>query len=189
MKDKLEKYVTENKASFDVYEPGEDAWNKIASKIKKTRVYHLNYKTVLVRVAAVLIIFFSSYYFHSYMHNRKNNERFALKDKIQENLFINPEMVETEAYYTNLVSDKLVELRQYTNTYPEIENDVKYDLNELDSVYTEIKKDLKDNVANDEVIEAMIQNYRLKLKILEDLLEQLKQSQNSNQNEQQIHEI
>ena len=43
------------------------------------------------------------------------------------------------------------------------------ELSVLDSVYNGLRSDLADNIANDEVVEAMIQNYRLKLKILEDL--------------------
>ena len=39
---------------------------------------------------------------------------------------------------------------------------------ELDSVYISLKSDLKDNIANHEVIEAMIQNYRLRISILEE---------------------
>jgi len=123
------------------------------------------------------------------MYNRNNNNKLALKDRFVNEIIEIPELVETETYYNNMVSTKLNELKIYTTGNPEIENDVKYDLNELDSVYAEIKQDLKDNVANDEVIEALIQNYRLKLKILEDLLEQLKQSQNQNKNENEIHEL
>jgi len=44
--------------------------------------------------------------------------------------------------------------------------------------YEAIKNDLKDNVANDQIIEAMIQNYRLKLRILEELQSEIKQEKN-----------
>jgi predicted CopG family antitoxin len=52
------------------------------------------------------------------------------------------------------------------------------DMEELDEVYLELKEDLKDNVSNPEVIEAMILNYRVKLEILEDLLNQLNEKEN-----------
>ena len=190
MKDKLEEFIVENKESFDFYEPNDKVWDRIQKNSKKSKVVRINYRTILIRVAAVFVIFFGSYYFHDFMQSRKNN-RIALKSRIEENLIIIPELVETEAFYASQVSARLVELKSYTSVFPEIEEDVRYDLNELDSVYAEIKKDLKDNVANDEVIEALIQNYRLKLKILEDLLLQLKQSQNQNteNDELQIHEL
>lgn len=191
MKDKLEKFIAENRESFDFYEPTDEVWNNVKSNIKQVKVIKFNYRTLLVRVAAVLIIFFSSYYFHDFMQNRENYKRLALRSRIEENAFMIPELVETEAFYAGKVTARLVELKTYTSEFPDIEDDIRYDLNELDSVYAEIKKDLKDNVANNEVVEALIQNYRLKLKILEDLLIQLKQSdnQNTNQNEEHIHEL
>lgn len=195
MKDRLEEFIAENREAFDFYEPADAVWEKIEKNKKSSRVVRFNYRTVLVRVAAVIVIFFGSYYVHDFMQKRNNN-KIALKSRIEENLIIIPELVETEAYYASQVSDRLNELKAYTANYPEIEEDVRYDLNELDSVYAELKRDLKDNVANDEVIEALIQNYRLKLKILEDLLYQLKQTnpdshrdKNTEQDEIQTHEL
>jgi len=51
-------------------------------------------------------------------------------------------------------------------------------MSHLDSLCTEIKKDLKDNVANQEVIEALIQNYRIRIRLLEDMLTILKENEN-----------
>jgi hypothetical protein len=51
---------------------------------------------------------------------------------------------------------------------------------ELDKVFEELKRDLKDNSDNEEVIEAMIQNYRIKLEVLDEILTQLKKSRGSN---------
>jgi hypothetical protein len=48
---------------------------------------------------------------------------------------------------------------------------------QIDSICSEIKKDLKDNVANQDVIEALIQNYRIKIRLLEDMLELLKENE------------
>jgi len=59
----------------------------------------------------------------------------------------------------------------------------------LDSVYADLRRDLKDNAANEEVIEAMIQNYRLKLEILEDVLSQMRQANNNHNNEEKDHEV
>jgi 3-hydroxyacyl-CoA dehydrogenase len=46
-------------------------------------------------------------------------------------------------------------------------------MSELDSMYYDLKSDLKDNMANQEVIEAIIENYRLKITILEDILTEI----------------
>ena len=57
-------------------------------------------------------------------------------------------------------------------------------MEELDEVYDELKEDLKDNASNPEVIEAMILNYKVKLEILEDLLEQLKAKENQDEEDE-----
>jgi len=44
----------------------------------------------------------------------------------------------------------------------------------MDSIYSSLRKDLKDNINNKEVVEAMIQNYRIRLDILENMLQQIK---------------
>ena len=60
---------------------------------------------------------------------------------------------------------------------PEIEKELSADISQIDSICSEIKKDLKDNVANQDVIEALIQNYRIKVRILEDMLKLLKENE------------
>ena len=57
-------------------------------------------------------------------------------------------------------------------------------MEELDQVYEELKEDLNDNASNPEVIEAMILNYRVKLEILEELLDQLKAKENHDEEDE-----
>jgi predicted CopG family antitoxin len=85
-----------------------------------------------------------------------------------------------------MISQKKEEVFRLTASNPDIRHEIDMEMIDLDQVYSELKEDLKDNAHNEEVIEAMIQNYRLKLDILEEMLSQLKQSdesQNSQENE------
>jgi hypothetical protein len=90
----------------------------------------------------------------------------------------NPQLRETEFYYNNLVNSLYVEVAPQLKGYPEIRNEFLHDMSHIDSICTDIKKDLKDNVSNQEVIEALINNYRIKIQILEDMLGQLRQNEN-----------
>ena len=47
-------------------------------------------------------------------------------------------------------------------------------------LFKSLKEDLKDNADNEEVVFAMIQNYRLKLDILEEILLQLRSAEKNN---------
>ena len=58
------------------------------------------------------------------------------------------------------------------------------ELGELDGILRELKEDLNDDADNQEVVEAMMQNYMLKLEILEDMLEQIKAKKEKNNNDE-----
>ena len=64
----------------------------------------------------------------------------------------------------------------------EIQNELK----ELDKEFRLLKEDLKDNADNEEIIAAMIQNYRLKLSILQDMMFQLQEVKKEKENKDEI---
>jgi hypothetical protein len=84
------------------------------------------------------------------------------------------EIIEVQAYYTRQISDRENEINKYAASDPNIKTQLKVEFNQLDSIYSSLRRDLKDNIDNREVVEAMIQNYRIRLEILENMLQQLK---------------
>jgi len=98
-----------------------------------------------------------------------------------------PELIEAEAYYSVQVSTKLREVETLAKGSPELLEHLHQDLGELDHVYEELKRDLQENLSNEQVVNAMIQSYRLKLEILERLLEQLKEDQPNTANNPPAH--
>ena len=158
MSDKLEQFIKDNREAFDTYEPNPAIWGKIEKSVHKKTI---RLKTVLWRAAAVIIIFGASLVFHRYIDMLDSKKDVSAKI---------PEIQEAEIYYSGLLSSKLNEIKPMLEEHPGIDKEMKADLNELDKMYDDLKKDLKDNVSNQEVIEAMIQNYRLRLSILEDIL-------------------
>lgn len=91
----------------------------------------------------------------------------------------NPQLKETEIYYSNLVNSLYREATPLLTANPEIEKELTIDISQLDSICSEIKKDLKDNVANQEVVDALILNYRIKIRLLEDMLIILKEGEDN----------
>jgi hypothetical protein len=176
MKDKLEKFILENREKFDLHEPGEGIWEKIEKNIKPKK--SINWRRVIGRAAAVLVIFAASYMVHDIIDGR--NREIARSRTRREKELIIPELKEAEVYYSNLINEKLQEIKPMFSENPKLEKEIRYDLNQLDSIYGDLKNDLRDNIANQEVIEAMIQNYRMRLSILEDVLSQMKPDKNEN---------
>jgi transposase len=174
MKDRLEQFIEDNRDSFDSFNAvqAEKVWGKIAEgrKDAQRRKILLRY---FIRAAGVLLIFSLSYLFHDFVY--KNKEARISKNKINDIYNQIPELKEAEAYYASLVSIKMNEVKPFLSKNPQIRKYVNLDLSELDSIYISLKNDLKDNIDNEQIIEAMIQNYRLRLSILEELEAEIKQ--------------
>ena len=179
MKDRLEEFISENRDQFDLYEPDDKLWSGIEPMIHPKKTSRIGWKGIMWRAAAVLIIFAASFTLQEYLHLRKG--RMATQD---EELYKEiPELREAEIFYTGLLNEKISQIEPFLTGMPGLGEILDQDLSELDSIYSELQQDLRDNIANDEIVEAMIQNYILKIEILEDLLEYLDGSSSNNEDE------
>ena len=170
MSDRLEEFVRQNREQFDLHEPDPSIWLKInpanSQVVKERRPMRW------LRVAAAVAMIFAGSTAGIYFLTGGNAET----DQYSNKLYM--EIRETEQYYSQMVSQRYDELKPYLASDPAAEEMLTDDMTELDEVYSELKEDLKDNASTPEVIEAMILNYRVKLEILEDLLNQLKEKEN-----------
>jgi hypothetical protein len=170
MSDRLEDFVRQNREQFDLHEPDPSIWLKInpanAPVVKERRSLRW------LRVAAAVAMIFAGSTAGIYFLTGNRVETNQLSDELYR------EIQETEIYYSQLVSQRYEELQPFLVSNPAAREMLSMDMEELDEVYLELKEDLKDNASNPEVIEAMILNYRVKLEILEDLLNQLKEKEN-----------
>jgi hypothetical protein len=178
--DKLEKFIRDNRESFDEHEPSPELWDKINKPESKGRIININWKSYASKAAAVVVIFISSYYFHEYRSNRKANDVAENTNSAIENDPLYKDLIEAEFYYTAQIDERKNELFMLAGNTPGLKKEVNIELEDLDAIFRELKEDLKDNAYNQEVVEAMIQNYMLKLEILEDILNQIKSSQEKN---------
>ena len=176
--DRLEKFILENRNDFDDQVPSPDSWNKIKENIRPIR--NINWTARLVRVAAAIVIFVSSYIFIDYTFN-KNNGKEGYADQTESEVYENiPVLVEAQVYYSGQIRSMETEVYRIAGENSPIREEINAEFEDLDKVFVELKADLKDDAANEEVIEAMIQNYRIKLQILEEILYQLKNAEEQN---------
>lgn len=181
--DRLEEFILDNRSDFDDQVPAAENWNKIKANIKPVR--NINWTARLVRVAAAVVIFVSSYIFIDYTFN-ENRSSMGYAGQSNQEMYENiPVLVEARAYYSGQIRHMEDEVFRMAGENSPIREEITIEFEELDKVFTELKADLQDDAANEEVIEAMIQNYRIKLQILEEILIQLK---NADENNIQDHE-
>jgi arsenate reductase-like glutaredoxin family protein len=166
--DRLESFVNENRHEFDRMEPSDELWKSISKRLEeqdKPKIRHFSW----VRVAAIIAVFIA---IPAIIYQVRNSGQMQTAKAVQ----IDPqvqELIEAEAYYSQEVSGKLAEIQKCYKIYPELKGEVEGDLNELEKMYRSLKSDLKDNISNKEVIEAMIENNRNRLKLVDEVLEQI----------------
>jgi CHASE3 domain sensor protein len=168
--DNLEQFIKRNRADMDKYEPPKNAWRGIKSGLRTRRTivpYWFSAAAVIIVVLGAAIILYSLYQKKNYYNSLEKTGLPVLK--------------ETEVYYNSLVNALYIQAKPLLTGQPEIARELSTDMAQLDSICADLKKDLKDNVANQEVIEALIQNYRIKLKLLEDMLSLLKENENKSE--------
>ena len=181
MSDRLEKFVKQHREQFDLHEPDPSIWLKINPANKPVAEERRPMRWLRI-AAAVAMVFAGSTAGIYFLTGEK-----ADSDLYSSELYM--EIIETEQYYSQMVSDRYDELKPFLASDPAAKEMLTTDMDELDEVCNELKEDLKDNASNPEVIEAMILNYRVKLEILEDLLYQLKEKENQDDEKDESHSL
>lgn len=181
--DKLEEHIRKNRDDLDRYIPSSDIWKMIRRRLIKEKSPIIRW----VSIAAMVVVILGT----ALVFLRQGNDWQVNKNNAGNNdgqSQGNPQLKETEIYYNNLVNSLYREATPLLTGHPEIKKELTTDISQLDSICSDIKKDLKDNVANQEVVEALIQNYRIKIRLLEDMLTILKENE-GNQEKNKSHEI
>ena len=164
--DRLEEFIKANREEFDQLEPSDKVWEQISkSKRKPKTVSMVSYLLRVAAVVAIAVVFTVLLVKYNPFAPRElnvQNEDPELR-----------ELIEAEAFYASQVNEKMDEIRKCYNTYPEIKEDVEMDLIELQEMYDTLKSDLNENISKKAVIEAMIENNRFRLKMVDDVLEQI----------------
>lgn len=172
--DQLEEQIKKNREELDRYNPSSGVWKRIKKGLRKGKspVSHwLSIAAMVIIILGTTVVFLKPGNRWSDTSIEKSREAGLAPST--------PQLKETEIYYNNLVNSLYREATPLLTGNPEIEKELNTDISQLDSICSEIKKDLKDNVANQEVVEALIQNYRIKIRLLEDMLILLKEHEDN----------
>ena len=164
---RLEEFIKANRDEFDQMEPSQEVWENISKNSRKHKVLRLNRKLLQVAAVVVFVIISSVLILKTNIlipeRSAQNNSDPELR-----------ELIEAEAYYAQQVDGRLKEIQKCYYTNPELKQEIETDLDELQEMYNTLKLDLKENISQKMVIEAMIENNRIRLKLVDDVLEQIK---------------
>jgi hypothetical protein len=166
----LEEQIRKNRKDLDRYNPPSDTWRKIEKELNKDKRPNrkwLSFAAMIAIIFGTAVVLFKPVY--RWSDNRKN---YVINTE-------NQQLKETEIYYNNLVNSLYKEATPLLTNNPDVRKELNSDMSHLDSICIDLKKDLKDNISNQEVMEALIRNYRIKIQILEDMVTVLKENENT----------
>lgn len=166
--DRFEKFVRDNRQDFDIHSPSPEVWDQLNRKLPANQVRQSRTQSWLKIAAVVAIALIGSGIVVT--NFILPDQRYHLAGEVDSEL---QELIEAEAYYAQQVDVKLKEIQKCYQLIPELQMEVENDLQELETMYNTLKTDLKENVSNKEVIEAMIQNNRFRMKLVDNVLEQI----------------
>lgn len=178
MSDKLKKYVTQNRKDFDDEMPSAAVWEAISNelpqaKTKRNNIIKLN-KRFLWMAAAVFIGAVVTIGYQGATIKHLKNDPIAVNETIEnsEEWQMPADLQDLDRMYVQQVSNTMSLLENY----PDESQELRDELLDLDSEFDALKQELGHEYSSEEVLQAMIENYRFKLELLESTLEHFKRT-------------
>ena len=178
MMDNFEKQIKENKLLFDDQKADKaKLWAHIESRLddsgKEPKIVSIR-KSTLFKVAAGFAIIaglFSIIVFLQYFNPEEKN------------VVINSELRDTNSYYQTLVSHQVELVKNHPKLTSADKKEFLSFMEALDEEYEILKSELESNLDNDRVLEAIVENYKKRIEIIENFLRQINDSKELNQDE------
>ncbi|WP_299248331.1 hypothetical protein [uncultured Aquimarina sp.] len=173
--DDFEKYIKENKLLFDEHKPDRTKlWSHIDAELnadfKEETVTF--WRSPMIKIAAAVVILIGVFSLTTiFTASHESND------------FANQELNDIDTYYKNLVSFQVELVKNNAKLSKEDKEEFLSFMDELDKEHLLLKEEMTANLNNEYILEAIIQNYKKRIELIENLLEQIKDSKKSDDNE------
>lgn len=180
----LETFIQKNREAFDTALPSGTAWENIHASLPKQKavLVQMDWRRSMMRIAASLALVVAGVG-AGIWYERQDSipSGMAMSE-------VSGEYAELEQYYQRGISAKQEKLATFTGNQPV---EVGEDLEHLDKIMEELRRELADVPPGnrEQVVRAMIENYRAKTAILQRVLERLEESNTEGNNNTQRNEI
>lgn len=169
-KDHLEQFIQDNREGFDDARPSLKLWAAIEQDLEMSeeapKVRTLQQRRPWYQIAAaVAILLVTGGVGGAYLaQEQQGPSADALLEQIA------PEFAEMEQYYNQRISQRYAQLASHTQ-----DEDVDADLQQLDMAMQELRDELADAPPGreEQIVQQLMDSYRLKLQILEHVLNQI----------------
>lgn len=178
---KIENYLKQNRPALDVEDAPKGLWDKLEKELHPPKPWYKNPR--ILSIAAMLTVGFGAVIFLLARTGPQTGSNIAMEIpegamEFNEWYESHPELREAEFFYQTASTKILGEIDQLL---PEEEKAAYAFVNDLEKAYEELKSDAISSGLTRPIIEAMINNYRLRILLLEKLLKELKRADDKSQ--------
>lgn len=167
--DNFEKHIRQNAGQFDEHRADRaKMWAKIAAELNKEepKVMPL-WRRPMVQIAASVLLLVGLTSIVWLM---------GLGQGADHNQYASEELMEIDMYYQDLVSYQVQLVKNNPSLSEENKAEFLSFMDELDAEYDVLKKEMQKNLDNEQVLEAIVGNYKKRIELIENLLRQLNDS-------------
>lgn len=169
-KDILNEFVDLHRSEFDMHEPSPELWQKIETHMQDTKPVTVkpSLGKLFLKIAASLTIILSIgtavYFIQKTKINNNDTADLQLDSASSAKM---QEFKEAKNYYAIQVAEEMSAFEHNAQEFPEMISDVKSELHSLDIEYKKLQTELNEGFENEQIMGAMIQNYKFKLELIQ----------------------
>jgi hypothetical protein len=175
--DRLEKFIRENRASFDDRNPPANIWYKINNKLDKSDPRQVHIGSYLWRAAAIFLFIAVVWLL---IDRTKIADQVAQVYEISDDSQISFD--EVENFYFQEIQAKQKLIVKFVSDHPEMDKDLLGEISQLDSTY-QILKSTAEKGYSEKIIDAMVLNLQMRIDILNQQIEVLEKIKNLKEND------
>jgi hypothetical protein len=179
MNDGLEQFINKHREHFDAETPDLRVWDRLSPKMPLP--LRVGWKQYLMRSAAAIVLLIAGVGIGMWYSSQQQQSLAGMRMSD-----VSAEYAEIENHFERDIEVKKQHLAQFTSYHSSI--DVLSDLSQMDHVMEELQLELA-NVPpgnREEVVRAMIDNYKTKAKVLERVLKALEEHKTDNNSDDHL---
>ncbi|MDH7448234.1 hypothetical protein [Aquimarina sp. 2201CG14-23] len=173
--DDFEKHISKNRHLFDEHTVDKNKlWEHIESElnpVSKVKTVKL-WQSPMIKIAATIIILIGVFSLASIFTASNQSSNVA-----------NQELMDIDSYYKGLVSFQVQLVNNNDKLLASDKEEFLSFMDELDKEYELLKKEMENNFNNEYILEAIVNNYKKRIELIENLLEQINDSKKTDDNE------
>ena len=175
--DRLKEFIQSNKSDFDQFEPSDLCWERIDEALDDSANHRWKKWRAIAIAASVAVVISAGFLIGDILRSDADMAAIPGETELQF-----PDMDEIDHYYAVQVNERYAELSNY-----EVDPEFMQAIEELKSEFNELENEMAIGANPERILQAMIENYRLRLQLLEDLLEAVKKEHSkSTQHEEDL---